>query len=90
MGHSRPGAQELGAGPGSPVAFRIRSLDFRTIWAARELETALGWRPLIDAAIEAPGWLRWGRATGAEPLLDAAQSLVLTRADLAAPPPVTS
>jgi len=81
---------ELGAGPGSPVAFRIRSLDFRTIWAARELETALGWRPLIDAAIEAPGWLRWGRATGAEPLLDAAQSLVLTRADLAAPPPVTS
>jgi hypothetical protein len=58
---------------GSALAFRIGSLDFRTIWAARELELGLGWRPTIDPSIRAPDWLVWGRASGHEPLLDAAR-----------------
>lgn len=64
---------EAGVGPGSVLSFRIRSLDFRTVWAARELEASLGWQPLIDPALHAPAWLHWGRAAGHEPLLDAAE-----------------
>lgn len=64
---------QLGFEPGKAIAFRIRSLDFRTVWAARQLEAALGWRPLLDASMQAPNWLSWGKATGHEPLLDSSQ-----------------
>lgn len=70
---------ELGAEPGTPLAFRVASLDFRTVWAARELETSLGWQPLLDPALAAPRWLRWGRAAGHEPLLEAARLPRFTR-----------
>ena len=63
---------ETGVAAGSALAFRIRSLDFRTVWAARELETGLGWQPLLDQSLPATSWLCWGRAAGHEPLLDAA------------------
>ena len=66
-------SMELAAEPGAALAFRIRSLDFRTLWAARELEASLGWRPLLDPAVSAPPWLAWGRAAGHEPLLDASK-----------------
>ncbi len=70
---------ELGAEPGTALPFRIASLDVRTVWAARELETALGWRPLLDPALPAPSWLAWGRAAGTEPLLDASTVPRFTR-----------
>ena len=70
---------ELCAEPGAPLAFRIRSLDFRTVWAARELEASLGWQPLVDPTLTPPSWLRWGRATGTEPLLDASRVPTFTR-----------
>jgi len=62
---------KIGDGAGGEVTFRIKKLDFRTLWAARQLEIALGWKPLLDPAIAAaPEWLDWGAATGSEPLLD--------------------
>lgn len=60
----------LGAVPASRQAFRIRSLDFRSLWAARELERSLGWTPVLDAALAAPSWLPWRTAAGTEPALD--------------------
>lgn len=70
---------ELAVEPGTPQVFRIRSLDFRTLWVARELETSLGWQPRVDPALAAPAWLQWGRASGDEPLLDAARRPRFTR-----------
>lgn len=69
---------ELGATPDAPVTLRIRSLDFRTLWAARELEASLGWQVRIDPAVQAPPWLGWARAEGDEPLLDASALPVFT------------
>lgn len=71
---------ELGAEPGKAVGIRIGSLDFRTVWAARQLEAGLGWRPVLDASLEAPAWLHWGPADGDEPLLDCSRRPRLTRA----------
>jgi glycosyltransferase involved in cell wall biosynthesis len=65
------GGIRLSEYPSRSVAFRIESLDFRTLWAARQFEVSLGWRPLISAGIaDPPTWLRWGSATGTEPLLN--------------------
>jgi glycosyltransferase involved in cell wall biosynthesis len=62
---------KLGYSAGNTTTFRIRNLDFRTLWASRQLEIFLGWQPLLDPGIAArPGWLHWGMATGTEPLLD--------------------
>lgn len=72
-------SMELKAEPGTTLAFRICGLDFRTVWAARELEASLGWQPLLDPAITAPPWLAWGRATGREPLLDVSAQPHFTR-----------
>jgi hypothetical protein len=66
---------KMGANAGSPVAFRVRALDFRTLWAARQLEIALGWTPLLDASVTGPSWLRWGVASGTEPVLDCAEQV---------------
>jgi len=64
-------SMKFGDGGGSPVAFRVKKLDFRTLWAARQLEISLGWKPLMDPSIATgPKWLNWGAATGTEPLLD--------------------
>jgi glycosyltransferase involved in cell wall biosynthesis len=61
----------LGVPAGSTPRFRIRGLDFRTVWAARQLQAELGWIPLLDPAIDIlPRWLKWGRARGSEPLLN--------------------
>jgi glycosyltransferase involved in cell wall biosynthesis len=70
----------LDAAPGSKVSFRVQTLDFRTLWAAGRLEALLGWTPLIDPALAAPPWLRWGPATGSEPLLAGATSPRFQRA----------
>jgi hypothetical protein len=58
--------------PSADIAnFRIRSLNFRTLWVARQLEVYLGWQPRIDPdAGVAPTWLKWPQANGSEPLLD--------------------
>jgi hypothetical protein len=62
------------------VTFRIRSLDFRTLWVACELAAALRWTPLLDTAVkDAPAWLNWGQARGDEPLLDCAFEVSLGR-----------
>lgn len=58
--------------PGQAVALRVKSLDMRTVWAALQLEAALGWRPHLDASTPRPAWLRWPAASGDEPLLDLA------------------
>lgn len=71
---------ELGVEPRAPVAIRIRSFDFRTVWAARQFEAVLGWRPLVDPAVTPPLWLRWGAAAGDEPLLDCSREPRLQRA----------
>jgi glycosyltransferase involved in cell wall biosynthesis len=60
----------LGSATGTPQRFRVTSLDFRTVWGARELERSLGWTPLRDATLEAPAWLRWRVAEGTDPALD--------------------
>jgi hypothetical protein len=70
---------ELGVQPGNDVDIRIGRLDFRTVWAARQLEAALGWRPRLEASVTAPSWLRWGVAAGDEPLLDCARQPRLIR-----------
>ena len=70
---------ELGPEPGAALAFRIRGLDFRTLWAARELQASLGWIPLLDPTVTAPPWLGWDRAAGHEPLLDASHQPHFTR-----------
>jgi glycosyltransferase involved in cell wall biosynthesis len=62
------------------ISIRICSIDFRTLWAARQLQVAFGWKPLFDSSIaEPPIWLRWGRASGCEPLLDCKTDIRLTR-----------
>lgn len=62
---------KLGHSASNTTAFRIKSLDFRTLWASRQLEISLGWTPLLDPGIaKVPDWLHWGVATGTEPLLD--------------------
>jgi glycosyltransferase involved in cell wall biosynthesis len=62
---------KIGHGAGSKVAFRIKNLDFRTLWVSRQLEISLGWRPLLDPGIvRGPDWLHWRLAAGTEPLLD--------------------
>jgi glycosyltransferase involved in cell wall biosynthesis len=71
---------ELGVEPGTAVDIRVGSLDFRTVWAAGQLQAALGWRPLVDASVAAPPWLPWGPATGHEPLLDCSRLPTITRA----------
>jgi glycosyltransferase involved in cell wall biosynthesis len=70
---------ELGVEPGNDVVIRIGRLDFRTLWAARQLEAALGWQPRLDASVSAPSWLRWGVAAGDEPLLDCVRQPRLVR-----------
>ena len=67
----------LGASSGEPVRFRIRSLDFRTVWIARLLQAELNWTPCIDPGIGTPRWLKWARATGNEPLLSCAHGVHL-------------
>jgi hypothetical protein len=69
---------KLGAASGEKVSIRIRSLDTRTLWAARQLEHLLGWIPLLDPAIDPmPKWLGWNRANGTEPLLDCSSEISL-------------
>jgi hypothetical protein len=66
-------SMSLRAEPGLPQTFRIRGLDVRTVWAAVQLESALGWQPRVDAEPapgDRPGWLRWPAASGDEPVLD--------------------
>jgi glycosyltransferase involved in cell wall biosynthesis len=70
---------ELGVKPGETVDIRIAGLDFRTVWAACQLQARLGWRPVLDASLPAPGWLQWGVAAGSEPLLDCSRRPRLTR-----------
>ena len=68
---------ELGVPIGATPRFRVRSMGFRTLWAARQLETKLGWTPLLDSAITAPpDWLTWKRSNGTEPILDCTASEV--------------
>ena len=50
--------------------FVVDSLDFRTLWAAFELERSLDWIPLLRKGDTAPSWLRWGTSTGSEPAID--------------------
>jgi hypothetical protein len=70
---------KLGVTSSSAVVIRIRSLDTRTIWAARQLEQSLGWKPVLDADINSvPKWLNWGKAMGTEPLLDCSNEISLT------------
>ncbi|MGE0114761.1 MAG: glycosyltransferase family 2 protein [Steroidobacteraceae bacterium] len=70
---------KLGATSTTPVSIRVRNLDFRTLWAARQLEQALNWKPLIDPSIsDPPKWLGWGKATGTEPLLDCCSEIHLS------------
>ena len=70
---------KLGHDASNTTAFRIKSLDFRTLWAARQLEISLGWRPLFDPGIaKRPDWLLWGVATGTEPLLDCSGEISLS------------
>jgi glycosyltransferase involved in cell wall biosynthesis len=62
------------------IAIRVCSVDFRTLWAARQLQVAFGWKPLLDSSIvNPPSWIRWGRASGHEPLLDCKVEISLTR-----------
>jgi hypothetical protein len=62
------------------LAIRVCSVDFRTLWAARQLQVAFGWKPLLDSSIaNPPSWLRWARASGHEPLLDCKTEICLTR-----------
>jgi len=76
---------KLGANSTNKVAIRIRSLDARTIWVARQLELSLGWKPLLDPSIAiAPNWLDWDRANGTESLLDCSNEITLT------PPSISS
>ena len=71
---------KLGVAFDDKVLVRIASLDTRTIWAARQLELSLGWKPLIDPCItNPPRWLKWGRATGAEPLLSLESEILLKK-----------
>jgi hypothetical protein len=64
--------------PERKLRFRITSLDFRTLWAARQFERSLGWTPLVDAALEPPEWLDWERADGSEPALDCSGRPILS------------
>lgn len=69
----------LGAAPGPGQRLRVASLDFRTLWAARELERSLGWTPALDAGLGAPRWLRWGVADRSDPALDCRARPALSR-----------
>ncbi|MBC7982247.1 MAG: hypothetical protein H7Y02_00175 [Candidatus Obscuribacterales bacterium] len=68
-------AAKLGAAAGGEISFRVRSLDFRTIWAARQLQMALGWRPLLEQPAIGYEWLGWEIAIGTEPLLDCSDTI---------------
>jgi hypothetical protein len=71
---------KLGVNSNAKVSISIRSLDARTVWAARQLELALGWVPLVDPAIiTVPAWLNWGRANGTEPVLDCSSEISLVQ-----------
>jgi hypothetical protein len=68
-----------GHNAGKATPFRIKSLDFRTLWASRQLEISLGWTPLLDPGIaKRLEWLHWGIATGTEPLLDCSGEISLS------------
>ena len=68
----------LGIDSRTPVAIQVRSLDVRTLWAARQLQEVLGWTPLLHPDVSARGrWLKWGRATGSEPFLDCRDDIIL-------------
>lgn len=65
-----------GAAIGDSKRIRVNDLDFRTVWAARQLQVALGWHPVIDSNIrQAAEWLYWDIATGTEPPLQFISSL---------------
>lgn len=68
---------KLNATTSEPMRVRINSVDFRTMWAARQLEQELGWQPLLHNVI-APRWLSWNAAEGTEPLLNCADEVSLT------------
>lgn len=71
---------KLGVKSDTPVSLRICSLDFRTLWAARQLQIVLGWTPLLDSSVaHAPDWLDWGSAKGTEPILDCSREISLSR-----------
>lgn len=72
---------KLRVGSKSIASIRVSSLDTRTLWAARQLELTLGWKPVIDASvITHPRWLGWSSARGNEPLLDCSSEIKLTTA----------
>jgi hypothetical protein len=72
-------AIKLRSEAGMAKAIRICSLDFRTVWAARQLELALGITPLIDrSVVTVPLWLGWARAVGNEPSLDCSEGATIT------------
>jgi hypothetical protein len=69
---------KLGVGSKDTVSIRIRSLDVRTLWAARQLELGLGWKPLLETDDPKSRWLGWGKATGSEPVLDLSGEISLS------------
>jgi hypothetical protein len=75
-------AMSLGVDSRTPVSIQISSLDIRTLWAARQLQSVLGWKPLLHPDVyDAGRWLRWGRATGKEPRLDCSSEIILAKAE---------
>ncbi len=60
-------------------SIRIRSFDFRTIWAARQLQIGLGITLHADLrGANVPPWLRLEQAGGDEPLLECKERLSLS------------
>jgi glycosyltransferase involved in cell wall biosynthesis len=70
---------KLGVTSSTKMSVRIRSLDGRTLWAARQLESLLGWSIAIEPTIHPiPKWLHWDKANGSEPLLDCSNEISLS------------
>jgi glycosyltransferase involved in cell wall biosynthesis len=71
---------ELQPAADEQVAFRLGSLDFRTLWAGRQLQVALGWEPLLDSHLQGTlPWLQWRTASGNEPVLDCSAGIRFER-----------
>ncbi len=72
-------AATMRAPPSGQISIRVGNLDFRTIWAARQLELSLGWKPVLDTSIVRKfNWPKWDAACGSEPLLDCSGDISLT------------
>ncbi len=67
----------LGSTANHNVRIQIGSTDFRTIWAARQLERTLKWQPLLHDTSDIPVWFGWDTTEDTAPVLDCSSDIRL-------------